>query len=369
MPKFANTDERYWAEYDGLQNAKHQLLSKYLDGWFPILGSWSGRVLYVDCHAGRGRHRTGHEGSPILAIRRLLQHRHRPRILASTEVLFVLFEIDRENYEALHAEVQALGPLPDGISVYIEREDYEPALRQIFRDLRERNQQLAPTFAFLDPYGFTLSMDLLNTLLSFPKSELLINFMYRYVDMAMHSPSQADNLDSLFGCREWRGLVSIKNYGERANQTIALFSRQLQAGFVTHMQMRASNGALKYVLLHATNHRRGRELIKEAMWPVTPDGSFTAFERHDPNQLVLIEPDPDLRPLKDRLWRHFWGRQVRMNDIYDWLLGELYLKKHVHQILRHYRKRAFVEFTDYSGRFGFGKNPLVSFPSERPKGS
>lgn len=369
MPKFANTDERYWAEYDGLQNAKHQLLCKYLDGWFPILASRSGRVLYIDCHAGRGRHRTGHEGSPILAVQRLLDHRHRSRILGSTEVLFVFFEIDCENYQALQTEVQAVGPLPDGINIYIEGEDYEPALREICQDLRERNQQLAPTFAFLDPYGFTLSMGLLNDLLSFKRCELLINFMYRYVDMALHSPVQAANLDSLFGCREWRGLVSIEDCEERANQTIALFSGQLQAEFVTHMHMRASNGALKYVLLHATNHRRGRELIKEAMWSVTPDGSFTAFERHDPSQLVLIEPDPDLRPLKDRLWRHFSGRQVQMNEIYEWLLGELYLKKHAHHVLRDYRKRGFAEFTACTGRFAFDKNPLVSFPAQRPEGS
>ena len=53
------TNEKYWSEYTGLQEAKHELLSKYLGGWFPILAFSHGRVIYVDCHAGRGSHKTG----------------------------------------------------------------------------------------------------------------------------------------------------------------------------------------------------------------------------------------------------------------------------------------------------------------------
>lgn len=370
MPSATNaTDDKYWAEYDGLQYAKHQLLNKYLAGWFPILASWHGRVLYLDCHAGRGRHKTGHEGSPVLALRTLLQHRQRSQILASTEVCFVFFEINRTNYTCLCTEIGSLGKLPDGVMIQPFQGDYEAKLWEVIEDLRQRRQQLAPALAFVDPYGFTLSMELLNALLEFHKCELLINFMHRYVDMALHNPAQTDNLDLLFGCPNWRQLTAIENYEQRANETINLFSRQLRAEFVTHMHMRGANKMLKYVLLHATNHRRGRELMKDAMWSVTPDGSFTAFERSDPNQLVLIEPDPDLEPLKAHLWAHFSGQQVRMAKIYDWLLDELYRKSHVHSVLREYRRQGFVEFSGYSGRFAFSRDPLVHFPSERPVGS
>ena len=62
------TDEKYWSSYDGLQLAKHTILKRYLGGWFPKLTSAYDRVLYVDCHAGRGRHNTGQEGSPILGL-------------------------------------------------------------------------------------------------------------------------------------------------------------------------------------------------------------------------------------------------------------------------------------------------------------
>lgn len=366
MPPRTDTDSRYWAEYDGLQHAKHQLLARYLAGWFPILSSWNGRVLYLDCHAGRGRHQTGHEGSPVLALRTLFQHRHRSRILASTEVCFVFFEISEANYEYLCQEIESLGALPENVEVHPVLADYEAELRRIVQDLRLHGQQLAPAFAFLDPYGFTLPMDLCHEMLAFPRCELLINFMYRYIDMALYNPSQADNLDRLFGCSDWRQLVEIEGYQERTNETIALFSRQLNANFVTHMYMRASNGALKYVLLHATNDRRGREVIKEAMWSVTPDGSFTAFEHHHPDQLILIVPEPDLTPLEDLLWTRFTGQQVHMDEIYEWLLSRLYRKPHLHKVLRQLRDRELVRFSGYTGNFAFGKNPLVHFPPRRP---
>jgi three-Cys-motif partner protein len=125
----SSVDDRYWAEYDGLQSAKHQLLKNYLGGWFPILASWRGRVLYIDCHAGRGRHKTGDEGSPILALRLLLGHKLRDRILSSTEVHFLLFENDQEHYSELCSQIDALGELPKNIYVHPYPEDYESHLK------------------------------------------------------------------------------------------------------------------------------------------------------------------------------------------------------------------------------------------------
>ena len=58
-----------------------------------------------------------------------------------------------------------------------------------------------------------------------------------------------------------------------------------------------------------------------------------------------------------------------MQEIYNWLLQELYIEKHVHKVLRDYRKRGFVSFSGYEGRFAFDKKPLVSFPPTRLAGS
>lgn len=368
-PQSSNTDDDYWAQYDGLQYTKHQLLRRYLGAWFPILASCSGRVLYLDCNAGRGRHETGDEGSPILALKTLLTHQSCSKILRSTEVCFVFFENNPWNHRLLCNEIQVLGTLPEKVRVSIYPEDYEPHLRETVRSLRAKGQQLAPALVFVDPYGFAISMDLLNNLLDFPQCEIFVNFMYRYIDLAMHNPSQAAHMDRLFGTAGWRCLVDIQGSDDRAEATLSLFSSQLHAKYVTHMYMLGANNVLKYVLLHATNHPLGRERMKDAMWSIKPEGAFTAFERHSPKQPVLIVPDPDLRPLKDRLWATFSGKRVTVAELHSWLVGELYREPHLHAVLTEYRKGGIVTFNGAQSRVPYASNPVVGFPPKRPAGS
>ena len=52
--------------------AKHQLLTGYLDAWYPIIAKYNKRVAFIDGFAGPGIYKGGEDGSPILALRRLL---------------------------------------------------------------------------------------------------------------------------------------------------------------------------------------------------------------------------------------------------------------------------------------------------------
>ena len=53
---------------------KHLVLKSYLDAWFPIMGSWNGRILFIDGFAGPGEYEGGEEGSPLIALRSLKDH-------------------------------------------------------------------------------------------------------------------------------------------------------------------------------------------------------------------------------------------------------------------------------------------------------
>ena len=44
----------FW-ERDEQTEGKHLILSRYLDRWFPILGRWNGRLLFIDGFAGPRR--------------------------------------------------------------------------------------------------------------------------------------------------------------------------------------------------------------------------------------------------------------------------------------------------------------------------
>jgi three-Cys-motif partner protein len=54
---------------------KHMVLQHYMGAWLPILTSWNGRVLFVDAFAGPGEYSGGEPGSPVIALRALINHR------------------------------------------------------------------------------------------------------------------------------------------------------------------------------------------------------------------------------------------------------------------------------------------------------
>jgi hypothetical protein len=111
-----DSDPEKW-DYPPHTKAKHDMLASYLDGWFPILSSWNGRVLFFDGFAGRGRYTDGSEGSPLVALRRLVEHRSFPR-MRDREFVFFLVEANEDNAESLDREIEAFkaekAPWPAG---------------------------------------------------------------------------------------------------------------------------------------------------------------------------------------------------------------------------------------------------------------
>ena len=209
----------------------------------------------------------------------------------------------------------------------------------------------------------------MNRVLGAGKTETLINFMCRYVGMALHRPEKADILDELFGASEWRDLPSISDYKRRFDATVKLFSDQLNAKYVRWVVMRGASGTPKYVLFHATNSLRGLQVMKKTMWRVLPDGSCTAYERDRPEQGVLIssERTPD-RDVIDLIQHRFGGKRVRLfDDIHPIVDISPFLQKHAHDILDRAIHRGVVRNITEPGRFTRNKNPLLEIPHVLPE--
>ena len=363
------THEEYWKDYDGLQAVKHRILARYLDGWFAILSKIRGRLLYLDCHAGRGRHASGDAGSPILVLEKLLGHRHRSRILERVAIDCHFFELDDANAKQLRQEIKAIGRLPSRISTHVHPTDYEEALSQVLTRLERLGTELPPSFAFIDPFGFTLSMRLMNRILRAGRTETLINFMYRYVAMAVRVPDKATILNDLFGTTEWRSLTSIDDHQRRFEATVKLFSDQLEAEHVSWVVMRGDSGSIKYVLFHATNSLMGWRVMKRALWHELPDGSFTAYERDRPEQGVLISVSrsPD-QAIFELIESHFGGKTVSLkDDVYPVVDASLCRRKHVHEILRRAIDRGVVRNLTEPRRFTATRNPRLDIPDALPE--
>lgn len=182
---FADPSPEYWREYGSFQAIKHRLIKHYLDGWFPKLGTWAGRVLYVDTHAGRGRHSSGQAGSPLVALETLLRHPYRDKLLQRSEVRFLFVERDPSNLELLRDELKGIGDFPKGVHVNTSAGNAYEVLSAIVEDLRESGRNMAPAFIFVDPYGFRVPGALLSQLMSAGRVELFVNVIWRELDMAI----------------------------------------------------------------------------------------------------------------------------------------------------------------------------------------
>lgn len=143
----------YWSEYTNFQHVKHEVIKRYLDGWFPKLGYWSGRVIYFDTHAGRGKHASGELGSPLVALRTFMNHSHRETILKKSEVIFAFIERNEENHQQLKAEIKAfegeVGGLPRQVRVLTEAGDFECLLCELLDSLEKEKKRLAPPLSSL----------------------------------------------------------------------------------------------------------------------------------------------------------------------------------------------------------------------------
>ena len=68
---------------------KHMVLKNYMGAWLPILTSWNGRVLFIDAFAGPGEYSNGEPGSPVIALRALIDHRARNQIRSEVNYLLL----------------------------------------------------------------------------------------------------------------------------------------------------------------------------------------------------------------------------------------------------------------------------------------
>lgn len=354
----------YWQDYGPFQKVKHALVRLYLGGWFAKLGGWAGRVLYIDTHAGRGRHVSGEPGSPLVALQTLLGHSHRDRLLQQSEFRFLFIERDPENLAALGRELAALGQLPPRIHVETAVDDAFALLSEGIDRLKKQGQKLSPAFVFVDPFGFKVPATLLAQLMSAGRVELFVNVIWRELDMAVQQRPEpgskpANTLDSVFGGNEWRVVITGLSQDERLDQGAQLLARNVGATWWTYIRMVSGGNATRYMLLHLTNHAAGRDLIKDCLWSVCPDGGFYVRQSDNPDQPMLFEPEPDLGPLKDWVLAKLALSPHRWSELEDAVRPQLWKKSHLNKVVSALRRDKVIVGEGYSGRFSATANPIL----------
>jgi three-Cys-motif partner protein len=342
--------------------AKHAILEAYLRAWFPILslGGFS-RVIYIDGFAGPGVYEAGQDGSPILAIKALGSQ----RVKLNSDFEFHFVERDLRRAATLEAnldDLRNIGQMPPRAVVQVySGQTFEEAYDGIIGAHLRANPS-APTFALIDPFGWTgIPMRIVSELLHRPSTEVLVNFMFEEINRFLSHPDQPANFDVLFGSAGWREAL-VQSGVRRRNHLHDLYQEQLRtegaARFIRSFEMRNDRGLIDYFLFFATNSPKGLSKMKEAMWRVDPAGSFRFSDATDLNQPVLFEPQPDRELLRRLIANRFARAQSSVGEVERFVVEETpFLTTHYKRVLATMEANGSLTLTNPPSRRRSGTFP------------
>ena len=331
MPKITST---IW-EIEPHTEAKHAILRKYLDAWVPIITRWNGRVLYIDGFAGPGEYIGGKDGSPIIAIKAVLEH----RTDVTSEINMFFIENKKKRCEFLEQKIAGL-EIPRNINTVCFCATFDKAMAKILDYVDEQKKKLAPAFVFIDPFGFTgIPFALVKRIMQNPKCEILITFMYEEINRFVSDEKIWDSLEETFGTDEWKEVIHESNSQRRLALLHGVYENQLEheAGikFVRSFKMVNKTNRPDYFLFFGTNHITGLKKMKAAMWKVGKTDSLQFSDAtHNPDQPMLFEMEPNYELLKKTILGNFKGTSVSIEELEDYVLTqtpfrETHYKRHI----------------------------------------
>jgi three-Cys-motif partner protein len=310
---------------------KHEILQRYFQAWLPILAQYNPRLLYIDAFAGPGEYSNGEDGSPVIILKAARDH----VIPFKSELVCLFIESDEDRHLHLVQVLDHISPtLPANVQFRPLLGTFSDQLREIFTNMEEQRKRRAPTLAFVDPFGFSQTpFSAIARLMKYPKTEVLVNFMYEEINRFLSFPGFAALFDAQFGTPEWREAVKISDPLERLRAIHDLYLGQLKtvAKYVRAFLMVNKSNIPDYFLFFATNSMEGLEAMKRSMWKVDPSGEFQFSDFTDASkQIPLFNPEPDFQSLRESIAHQFRRTELRVEVLTDWVVTDTpYLRTHI----------------------------------------
>lgn len=347
--------------------AKHKILEVYLHQWYAKLAPSFGQLTYLDGFAGPGRYLGGEDGSPLVALKSLIEHKGFSA-WQSTQFNFIFIENNRMACEQLKSEVDDYFSSvlhPPNVHLKIYQGDFGELVPRM-RTNREITQD-SPMLAFVDPFGFNaVPMDVIAPLVKPRWSEILINLSTDPINRFFEQTSVETALNKLFGMPTGARIKDLSS-DDRAEAIADLYIRRLKedAGFrcARKFVMEFPAGHIGYHLVFGSHSIDGLKAVKAAMWKVDPSGTFRFADRFA-GQLVLFAGDNvDFRPLRAALAGKFSGETVSIEQVVDFVVRETpYLDTHVKKkALVPMEKAGQIVRVTQSRRYQYPKGTLIRF--------
>jgi len=292
--------------------------------------------VIIDGFAGPGVYEDGQPGSPIVMLNAYLEHESRAAIDA--ELVYFFIEQDARRVERLEEEIKRLGELPDNVKYRVVCGSFEEEFGKVISEIEKHGAVLAPTFAFIDPFGYTgVPMDITGRFLQFNRCEVLIYVPLKFVNRFLGVGDQTNALNALFGTDRWQQAREIEGYA-RIRFLHDLFAEQLKSEcglrYVRSFEIVTAARNSGYTLFFGTNHEVGLERMKAAMWRIDPVEGRRLSDSTKSEQTVLFQAEPDTRPLRAAALSYFDRRAFSIDELERFTLIETpFLPKHLRKTI------------------------------------
>jgi three-Cys-motif partner protein len=177
---------------------KHEILSRYLSAFVPIVGDWAADIAYIDCFAGPWASSDPQLGDTSFAraiavlrsTRNVLEGRGKHPTMRC-----LLIERDTDAFERLREYAETI----TDIEVSAKNWDFTEHIQDIVGFTKERVKSFP--FFFIDPTGWEpLRINLIRPVLGITPGEVLINLMTSWITRFLSDGSK--HFDRLLG-EDW----------------------------------------------------------------------------------------------------------------------------------------------------------------------
>lgn len=320
--------------------SKHNIFENYLEPWAKIISNqpWVKDAYYMDAFAGRGKYKSGEEGSPVIAAK-ILKKYQKP----TCKLHCICIERNPNRYKVLD---HSLKEFETDLNIEKHNSEFLACVDGILIQIGK-----SPAFFFVDPEGFSgMNFDKIGAILSLSHTEVLINFQYNAIQRWLKAPKVERTITKLFGTSDYKKAKKesdlVELYRKKIRQTGA-FVRDFRNKF-------PKKNRTFYYLVYATKNITGFKIMKDVMFS---EQSKRYFE---PNLFAEI----DFQTFQKQVFHKYNGKEsIEYNEVLGFVLQETdYLARDLDKALK---------------KIGVGKinnprqkyNPFLNFPKHNPNSS
>jgi hypothetical protein len=196
----------------------------------------------------------------------------------------------------------------------ISYEVFSEDSRYFVENLLDKIPYHVPVFFFIDPYGYPISIPIINQILQKKHAEVFLNLMWFQINRDINNPAATHILDQMFGHSNWSNQIFCQESGkEREKKFVEYFCSQVHSQYYFQFRIRfdpkdkirGGSKRTKYYLIHFCNHPRAILLMKNIMWKLGDEEG--TFDYSASSQEILFSSTPNVDQLIDYLNTYYVG--------------------------------------------------------------